>query len=80
MSEYQKKYAEEEDQENTAYPYVVSVKFRNAGRAYSFGTEDPGIKMGDWVVVETSQGMPRNSTLPALISPHPIIFSRCRPA
>ena len=57
MSEYQKKYAEEEDQENTAYPYVVSVKFRNAGRAYSFGTEDPGIKMGAWVVVETSQGM-----------------------
>lgn len=57
MSEYQKKHNAEEDEENTSYPYVVSVKFRNAGRAYSFGTEDPGIQQGDWVVVETSQGM-----------------------
>ena len=53
---------EKQDQEisqsaNEIYTYSVAVRFRNAGKPYSFGTEDPTIKKGDWVVVETAQGL-----------------------
>ena len=39
------------------YPYVVAVKFKNASKAYSFGTDSPDFMQGDWVVVETAQGL-----------------------
>ena len=39
------------------YPYVVSVRFHNSGRSYTFGTGIPDLKTGDRVVVETSQGL-----------------------
>lgn len=39
------------------YAYVVPVKFHNATKSYSFGTDDPDLKSGDWVVVETVQGI-----------------------
>ena len=39
------------------YTYSVSVKFDNSSRAYSFGTENPDLKNGDAVVVETQQGV-----------------------
>ncbi len=53
---------EKQDQEisqsaNETYTYSVAVRFRNAGKPYSFGTENPSIKKGDWVVVETAQGL-----------------------
>lgn len=38
------------------YDYFVSVKFRNAPRAYYFGTNDTNIKNGTKVVVETVRG------------------------
>lgn len=43
--------------ETVVYTYTVPVKFEAAGRPYSFGTEDPNIKKGQFVVVETQQGM-----------------------
>jgi cell fate regulator YaaT (PSP1 superfamily) len=39
------------------YPYVVAVKFKNATKAYSFGTNSPDFVPGEWVVVETAQGL-----------------------
>ena len=39
------------------YEYVVSVRFHNSGRSYTFGTDIPDLKAGDRVVVETSQGL-----------------------
>ncbi|MBQ6488379.1 MAG: hypothetical protein IJI75_04045 [Solobacterium sp.] len=39
------------------YPYVVAVKFKNASKAYSFGTDSPDFVQGEWVVVETAQGL-----------------------
>lgn len=39
------------------YPYVVAVKFKNASKAYSFGTDSPDFVPGEWVVVETAQGL-----------------------
>lgn len=43
--------------EAAVYTYTVPVKFENAGRPYSFGTEDPGIRKGQYVIVETQQGI-----------------------
>ncbi len=39
------------------FPYVVAVKFKNAGKSYSFGAETSDYKSGDKVVVETAQGI-----------------------
>lgn len=39
------------------YEYVVSVRFHNSGRSYTFGTDIPDLKPGEKVVVETSQGL-----------------------
>lgn len=39
------------------YEYAVAVRFRNSGRSYTFGTNRDDFKLGDKVVVETSQGM-----------------------
>ncbi|MBR2794211.1 MAG: hypothetical protein IKE16_06140 [Solobacterium sp.] len=39
------------------YEYAVAVRFHNSGRAYTFGTDRDDFKLGDRVVVETSQGM-----------------------
>lgn len=43
-------------EETVSYTYTVPVRFETAGRPYSFGTEDPGIRRGMYVVVETQQG------------------------
>lgn len=45
------------EEENVSFPYVVAVKFKNAGKSYSFGCETSDLKSGDWVVVETAQGV-----------------------
>ncbi len=45
------------EQPSVHYDYSVSVRFRNSGRSYSFGTSRNDLKPGDKVVVETSQGM-----------------------
>ncbi len=47
----------EEQAPEIHYPYTVSVKFHNSNRSYSFGTFMPDIKQGEYVVVETSQGV-----------------------
>lgn len=50
----------EENQEQEAvveYPYSVAVKFRDSNKPYSFGAFDSNYKKGDWVVVETAQGI-----------------------
>lgn len=39
------------------YTYTVPVRFENAGRPYSFGTENAEIHKGEHVVVETQQGL-----------------------
>lgn len=46
-----------EEESNTNYPFAVAVRFRNSGKPYSFGSYDSKIKKGDWVVVETAQGI-----------------------
>lgn len=48
---------EEIVEEPVKYPYVVPVKFTNSGKPYSFGTENPDFNTGDYVVVETIQGI-----------------------
>ncbi len=45
------------EEEYGSFPYVVAVKFKNAGKSYSFGCETSELKSGDWVVVETAQGV-----------------------
>lgn len=45
------------EEEQVKYSYVVPVKFTETGKPYSFGTEDPNFKTGDYVVVETIQGV-----------------------
>lgn len=49
--------AVEIEEEQVKYSYVVPVKFTETGKPYSFGTEDPNFKTGDYVVVETIQGV-----------------------
>lgn len=48
---------EEIVEEPVKYSYVVPVKFTNSGKPYSFGTENPDFNTGDYVVVETIQGI-----------------------
>lgn len=43
--------------EPVKYTYTVPVKFEASGKPYSFGTEDAGIAKGEFVVVETQQGL-----------------------
>lgn len=43
--------------QDVKYTYTVPVKFEEDGKPYSFGTEDPSILKGDYVVVETQQGL-----------------------
>ena len=45
-----------EETEAVKYEYAVAVRFRDAGKPYSFGTADASLKKGDMVVVETAQG------------------------
>lgn len=39
------------------YSYSVAVRFRGSGRPYSFGVSSDNYHKGDWVVVETEQGL-----------------------
>ncbi len=60
MSEAYNDNNKEENQEQEAvveYPYSVAVKFRDSNKPYSFGAFDSNYKKGDWVVVETAQGI-----------------------
>ena len=45
------------EQEKSEFKYCVSVKFRGAKKAYSFGTDMEDLKYGDKVVVETIRGV-----------------------
>ncbi len=44
------------DEARVEYPYVVSIRFKNASKCYSFGTDDATIEYGDFVIVETIRG------------------------
>ena len=48
---------EKAPEEQVEYPYSVPVRFKDAAKPYSFGTFDKDIKKGQWVVVETAQGL-----------------------
>ena len=48
---------EEKEESEVVYPFAVAVKFRDASKPYSFGAFDSNYKKGDWVVVETAQGV-----------------------
>ena len=48
---------ENESEEQIVYPYSVPVRFKDAAKPYSFGTFDSTIRKGEWVVVETAQGL-----------------------
>ena len=52
---YKKENNEEEEQ--VEYPYAVAVRFKDAAKPYSFGSFDGEIHKGQWVVVETAQGL-----------------------
>jgi len=43
--------------ENKNYSHYVGVKFSVGAKAYFFGTNNPNIKLGDKVIVETSRGV-----------------------
>ena len=57
MSENQEAVKTEEVKPVPAYRYVVSVRFKNSRKAYSFGTNDETLEYGDYVVVETVRGV-----------------------
>ena len=57
MSENQETVKTEEVKPVPAYRYVVSVRFKNSRKAYSFGTNDETLEYGDYVVVETVRGV-----------------------
>lgn len=59
MSEsYENKYENKTEEMPAAnFPFAVAVRFRNSGKPYSFGSYDSKIRKGDWVVVETAQGI-----------------------
>ncbi|SJZ43839.1 PSP1 domain-containing protein [Anaerorhabdus furcosa] len=40
-----------------SYKYVISIRFRNTNKCYSFGTNNEEIEYGDYVVVETARGV-----------------------
>ncbi len=42
--------------ETAEFTYVGLVRFKNGSKAYSFGTDNPSLKLGDEVVVETVRG------------------------
>ncbi len=44
-------------EKNVEFKYCVSVKFKGAKKAYSFGTDMEDLKYGDKVVVETVRGV-----------------------
>ena len=45
------------DTKTQKYKYVVSLRFKNGSKAYTFGTDDETIEYGNYLVVETSQGL-----------------------
>lgn len=57
MSENQEAVKTEESKPAPAYRYVVSVRFKNSRKAYSFGANDETLEYGDYVVVETIRGV-----------------------
>ena len=57
MSENQEAVKTEEVKPVPAYRYVVSVRFKNSRKAYSFGTNDETLEYGDYGVVETVRGV-----------------------
>ena len=48
---------EQENLNEQAFKYVVSIKFSSSKKAYNFGTNDDTLKYGDKVVVETVRGV-----------------------
>ncbi len=44
-------------EEQVEYPYSVAVRFKDAAKPYSFGSFTGDIRKGQWVVVETAQGL-----------------------
>ena len=63
MSENQEAVKTEEAKPVPAYRYVVSVRFKNSRKAYSFGTNDEMLEYGDYVVVETVSRWARSSAI-----------------
>ncbi len=49
--------ATQQTQLTEKYTYSVAVRFKNATKPYSFGSDEANIKKGSWVVVETAQGV-----------------------
>ncbi len=48
---------EQTEEAAVIYPYAVPVRFRDAAKPYSFGCFNDSVHKGDWVVVETAQGL-----------------------
>ncbi|MCF0114678.1 MAG: hypothetical protein HUJ56_04940, partial [Erysipelotrichaceae bacterium] len=46
-----------EEVQEKKYKYVISIKFKNNSKPYSFGYDFEDIEYGDYVVVETARGM-----------------------
>ena len=44
-------------EEKVTYTYAVAIKFESNGKPYTFGCETKDIHKGDYVVVETQQGI-----------------------
>ncbi len=48
---------EEKKEQGKQYAYTVPVRFEKSGKPYSFGYDNDQIHKGDFVVVETAQGL-----------------------
>lgn len=66
MSENQEAVKTEESKPAPAYRYVVSVRFKNSRKAYSFGANDETLEYGDYVVVETIRGVEMGEIISSL--------------
>lgn len=49
--------SENEEKVVNNYKYLISIRFNDNGKAYTFGTDDDTIENKDYVVVETVQGI-----------------------
>lgn len=65
MSEIQET-GKPEAESRPEFRYIVSVRFKNSKKAYTFGTNDETIEYGDYVVVETARGMEMGEIISSL--------------
>ncbi len=57
VKEEKKERKKDEKKEEKTYPYTVAIRFHGNSKSYTFGTDLDNIQIGDYVIVQTSQGI-----------------------